>query len=68
MKRFNDFFRCMSPLVLFMLFFSTTGASAMKSNGPAADGHDSIRIRYYIKRIIGFYPQDTLCFTVAISL
>ena len=44
MKRFNDFFRCMSPLVLFMLFFSTTDVSAMKSNGPAADGHDSIRI------------------------
>ena len=44
MKRFNDFFRCMSPLVLFMLFFSTNGASAMKSNGPAADDHDSIRI------------------------
>ena len=44
MKRFNDFFRCMSLLVLFMLFFSTTNVSAMKSNGPAADGHDSIRI------------------------
>ena len=27
-----------------------------------------VRVRYYIKKIIGFYPQDTLCCTVVISL